>query len=414
MISNAIENKTVPVCGTELRVLEADYQSDPRWLQFLESHPDASIYHHPGWLNALESEYGRKCVALACVDSEGSFQGVLPLLSTRGLPLGLSPGLGARLSSLPRTPLAGPLCHGAPALRALLQTAIQRTQASPGVQLQLKMRTPGIESQVEGMSCQPWRTSYVYSFPPCPAGNPSSTSDPTLGQELRFGNSRRHLRIKCSVNKAGKLGVRVRAAETVDSLQAWYDLYLDNMRENAVPPRPYRFFDRLWKNLQPLDLMRLWVAEQDSGFGRKIIAGVIVLMYGRQAFYAFGACPREARALHPNDLLHWHAMNDAWRRGYTSYDFGEVPGDHEQLARYKEKWGSAAVQLYRYDYPERVDSVWGLPLHLLGKHCKSSVAQTSSENNRRYRRLDIQLLVRTPDETLTGLGCDGRRTGRWP
>jgi len=49
-------------------------------------------------------------------------------------------------------------------------------------------------------------------------------------------------------------------------------------------------------------------------------------------------------------------MNDAWRKGYTSYDFGEVPGGREQLTRYKEKWGSAAVQLYHYDYPERVDS----------------------------------------------------------
>jgi hypothetical protein len=118
--------------------------------------------------------------------------------------------------------------------------------------------------------------------------------------------------------------------------------------------------------------MRLWVAEQDSGFGRKIIAGVIVLMYGRQAFYAFGACPREARALRPNDLLQWHAMNDAWRRGYTSYDFGEVPGDHEQLARYKEKWGSAAVQLYRYDYPERVDSVGDYHFTFLGNTARAA------------------------------------------
>ena len=35
-----------------------DPVSDPRWPEFLESHPCASVFHTPGWLEALRRTYG--------------------------------------------------------------------------------------------------------------------------------------------------------------------------------------------------------------------------------------------------------------------------------------------------------------------------------------------------------------------
>src|SRR5437763_6007393 len=35
-----------------------DPLQDPRWVKFLDSHPDASVFHFPGWLNALRKTYG--------------------------------------------------------------------------------------------------------------------------------------------------------------------------------------------------------------------------------------------------------------------------------------------------------------------------------------------------------------------
>ena len=93
-----------------LRIFELDFRSDPRWERFVSAHPDALIYHHPGWLSALESEYGERCVSLACADENGQLNAILPLFYTKGLPLKIGPvASGRRLSSLPRTPVAGPL-----------------------------------------------------------------------------------------------------------------------------------------------------------------------------------------------------------------------------------------------------------------------------------------------------------------
>jgi len=69
-----------------------DFRHDSRCLEFICSHPDASIYHYPGWLAALEAGYRQRCVSLSCEDNEGRFCAVLPLFHTNGLPFSFTGG----------------------------------------------------------------------------------------------------------------------------------------------------------------------------------------------------------------------------------------------------------------------------------------------------------------------------------
>ena len=87
----SFSSKILPPCSTgELRTVEIDFRSDPRWEQFVNSHPEGLVYHHPAWLQALVREYKQKCLSLACENKAGQIQGVLPLFYTQGLPFGLS------------------------------------------------------------------------------------------------------------------------------------------------------------------------------------------------------------------------------------------------------------------------------------------------------------------------------------
>jgi hypothetical protein len=306
------------------------------------------IYHDPGWLGALEHEYGKKILALAYEDAEGRFQGVLPLLGTRGLPLKLSghPS-GQRLSSLPRTPLAGPLAASIPATTALVRAAMEHAQSVPGTQLELKTTMPGLDILVPELQCLRWRTSYVVPLAPVSRHAVNGIPEGQAGVQLRFGKAGNHLKIKCSVNRAVKHGLRARPAETLNDLRAWYDLYVETMRANVIPARPLRFFECLWRDLWPVGAMQLWVAE----LGNRIVAGIMILRFGATAIYAFAGGKRKDFSLSPNDLLHWNALHEAWRNGYQGYDFGEVSEDNPRLAHYKRKWGSEPVPLYRYYYP---------------------------------------------------------------
>ncbi len=364
MISTDLETLST---GQALSVFELDFHKDPGWEHFVSSHPDALIYHHAGWLSALESEYVQKCVSLACADEQGRICAVLPLFYTKGLPLTFGPvSTGRRLSSLPRTPVAGPLATTHEAAAAIVQHAVNLAHSQPGVQLEIKTSMPDLDKRVSGLTCKPWRPTYVAELPARVDGKawddfwetlrlPRSCVSCEGCRQLRFGNARRQHRVNWSVNKAIKLGLEVREADSDCDLAKWYDLYLLTMRHNAVPPRSFRFFQSLWSLLRPSGMMQLLLAELNKDGQRRMVAGSILLQFGQTVFYAFTGCAPEDFCLHPHDILQIEAIRSACRSGYRWYDFGEVTEDHEALAQFKTKWGGDPQQLYRYYSPAPVE-----------------------------------------------------------
>jgi Acetyltransferase (GNAT) domain len=318
---------------------------DPRLVPFVAAHPSGTVYHHPAWVRTLSAEYNRGIVILACQSQSGRLAGIFPLMKTRGVPLSLFGGLAkARLSSLPRTPIAGPLSTSPEALRMLLGAAIERVSQKRSVQLQVKTEGPLPGDFAGDFSGVPWRKSFVLALP----------EDP---RELRIGSSgprRKHIR--SSVKRAASLGVRVRIADSEDDLQRWYKIYLRTMRRVIVPPRSLRCFSAMWKYMAPLGLMKVMLAERHSHGKTELLAGSIFLMHGRRVFYAFSACPAEYFPLQPNDLIQWEAIHWAASSGFREYDLGEVPNDAQQLAAYKAKWGGEERLLYRYYYPQMMSA----------------------------------------------------------
>jgi len=220
----------------------------------------------------------------------------------------------------------------------VVRAAIERVRQDPGIRLQLKTHETGLDELADSLDCTPWRLTYVLQLPDRP-------------EDLSFGNSRHRNRIRWAVNKAAKQGVQVRPAETEDDLQAWYRLYLDTLRRNVVPPRPYRFFRAVWETMRSGGLMQLLLAEQVGSQGKRLLAGSIFLMFGRTVFYAFNGAQREDLSLRPNDAIQWHAIHNACKAGFRFFDFGEVPEGNTQLAEFKTKWGAEPKQLLRYYCP---------------------------------------------------------------
>jgi hypothetical protein len=346
-----------------LRVLDVDFRHDSRWMDFISSHPDALIYHHPGWLCALEAEYGQKCVSLACEDADGRFCAVLPLFYTKGMPFSLGGmAIGRRISSLPRTPMAGPLASTDEAVAAIIEHAVKLADSQRGLQLEIKTYAPNLRGLVPSLSCLSWRPTYVGELPPITEGAdweafwenlrlPRMCSSCEGCRRLRFGNAKRQHRVNWAINKAIRLGLRVREAEAEQDLRNWYSLYLLTMRHNSVPPRSYRFFQALWSSLRPSGAMKLLLAERDNDEKTRLIAGSILLRFGQTVFYAFTGCAPADFCLHPHDILQIEAIRGACRSGFRWYDFGEVTEDHEALAQFKTKWGGDPTPLFRYYYP---------------------------------------------------------------
>jgi hypothetical protein len=331
------QSQTSLKSASPLRVVELNATTDRRWESLLRSIPHGLIYHHPAWVEVLEEAYGYQPINLGCEDANGQLRGVLPLLKMRGL------FSGRRISSLPRTPVAGPLAFDAQAMTILVGAAVEQVRDMDSAGLQIKMLTNELDGLVDGVVGAPWRATYVLELP-------------ERLESLRFGNARNHGQIKRAVNKAAKLGIQVYPAETEHELHAWYELYLDTMRWVVVPPRPYHFFEVAWRRLRPPGMLRLLLARHHQGGKSRIVGGLLLLMFGQTVFYAFSGWRREDQALRPNNALHWHAIQDACMEGFRYYDFGEVPNNNPGLTEFKSKWGAEQKWLYRYYYPEPRES----------------------------------------------------------
>jgi hypothetical protein len=315
------------------RVVELETASDGRWSAFVQSHPDGLVYHHPAWAKAIARACRYPFVGLASEDANGQLTGVLPLFEKRGVIT------GHRLSSLPHTPVAGPLAANDAAALALGRAAIAHARAR-SLALELKLPSEELGRLLPAAGLVPCDAAYVVELP-------------ERADDLRFGDPRNHRRIKWAVGKAAREGVTLREAEDDRDLRRWHRLYVETMRRHGVPPRPYAFFEAMWETLAPCGLMRLLLAERRT-LGRPVLlAGSIFVMAARTVSYAFNGSRREHAYLRANDLIQWQAIHDACSGGFRRYDMGEVTAQQEGLASFKAKWGATEQRLFRYRYPPR-------------------------------------------------------------
>ena len=329
----------IEFAGT-LRAVEVDPARDARWGRYVADHPRALIYHDPGYLKALASESGERSVNLACEDADGRLCGVLPLMQTKGVPFKRDSDLvGRRLSSLPRTPVAGPVADDADATSVLLRSAIERVRADRGRRLQLKLPGPLPEAEANSLTGGPWIPAFAVDLPESP-------------DQLRFGTSRRHARIRSTVRHAAERGIEVHTAEDEEDLRTWHRLYLETMRWHGIPARSYRFFVGLWEQLRPAGKLWLLLASQRFGERRDTLAGSLYMSHGDTVYYAFNARSGDALKLGCNDAIQWRALHDACERGFRHYDMGEATGrEIGGVGRFKAKWGARTYEQHRYYFP---------------------------------------------------------------
>jgi serine/alanine adding enzyme len=320
----------VPVASSSLRVIEIDPQTDLRWETLVTSVPASpSPVYHPAWLKVLEETYGCKPAHLAYEDTSGQVVGILPLFYRRGW------RSGGNLTSV----FSGPLAYDDQTRAALVQAAVERTRAEPGVQLHLKIMSHALDGLVDGMVGVPVYEIYLLALPERPD---LLCLDPP---------------IKRAINKATRLGVEVRHAQTEHELRAWYELYLQTTRKFGTLPNPYRYYKVAWQRLHSRGLLRLLLAEHIEAGCRRLLGGILLLLYGQTISFVSAGWREEDQALRPNDVLHWRAIQDGCTDGFRWYDLGDVDLGNQGLARFKSKWGAEARMVYDHSYPALHDGM---------------------------------------------------------
>lgn len=292
-----------PLADEDMSV-SADVTRD-EWEAYVESRPEASVYHAWDWRHVFESVYGHRTEYLAARRGR-AIVGVLPLVAfDHAL-------FGRFMVSLPFVNYGGVLADDQPARDGLLAEARRRAAAYGMTHVELRH----VQPQFPTLARRTHKVSMTLDL----AGD-VDTAWSTLDRKLR-----NHIR------KAEKYGLTTDAGGA-ELLPDFYGVFARNMRDLGTPVYPSSWFGDILARFAPR--ARVTVVRMAD----RPIAAAFTIGYRSSIEVPSAGSLREFRYTSANTLLYWHLMKQAIEGGYRTFDFGRSsPGDGPFT--FKKQWGA--------------------------------------------------------------------------
>jgi CelD/BcsL family acetyltransferase involved in cellulose biosynthesis len=289
---------------------------DPHWLSFLQTRPEAMIFHHPAWLDVLAQSYQYRPFILASRSATGEIQAGLPVMEVNSFLT------GRRWVSLPFSDYCPPLAVDQPALEEFTDRLIV---------LHRQENTPRIELR--------------WQFPDRPGLNTYSQHALHLNQldpDFDMVYNRIHKRMRKHIRQVERSDLRVEYGTRPEDIRKFYQLQLDTRRRHGVPVQPRRFFELLGSQMLEKGLGFVLTAYQ----GDRMLAGLVLLHFQQTVTLKYSADTRDYEKLKPNYLLDMTAIRWAHENGFQTIDYGRSALDNIGLRDYKTRLGAAEMPLY--------------------------------------------------------------------
>lgn len=150
-----------------------------------------------------------------------------------------------------------------------------------------------------------------------------------------------HYKTRNMIRKSQKQDITI--VEDNSGVQFLYETHLENMTAIGGKAKPKFFFDNISNYFTAGVDYRIYIAQKD---GLNISALLLFYFNGVVEYYT-PVIKAEYRALQPNTLLIYHAMQEAATRGYKLWNWGGTWKSQEELYRFKSRWGAMDVN-YNY------------------------------------------------------------------
>jgi hypothetical protein len=288
--------------------------SDERWLRFLTTRPEATLFHHPAWINLLATCYRYRPFIIAVAACDGSLRAGLPMMEIH------SRITGQRWVGLPFTDHCAPLYCDEAALQGLTDYLV--ALSSQGVIPRIIVHA-GLTRRAEIQA----QISYVLH-----------TMD--LGPDVDSVTSRFHAMHRRNIKTAEKKGVCIRKGTDREHIAIFYQLHLETRRHQGTPIQPWRFFESVARLIAQGFGFVLLAYKNDV-----CLAGAVFLHHRQTLIYKYGASRRDALELRPNNLLFANAIRWGAEHAYRVFDLGRTDLTNTGLRDFKSKWGAIEMPL---------------------------------------------------------------------
>jgi hypothetical protein len=301
-----------------------DPLADPRWPDFVERHPRASIFHTPGWLRALERTYGFQPVAFTTSPPAARLANALVFAAVR------SRLTGRRLVSLPFSDHCDPLVENDDELRALCAAAGDEQRQVRWKYVELR---PADSRLAIGAGFFPSETFALHRLD-------LRRDTAALMSGFHRDSIQRKIR---RAEREGLTYAEGRSEALVRALRGLLDL---TRRRHQAPLQSPKWFRNLIAGLG--DRLCIRIASK----GGRPVAGILTVMHRDRMVYKYGGSDAALNALGGVPWLFWKAIQDAKARGGVELDLGRSDTDNTGLIAFKEHLGATRQPLTYWRAPE--------------------------------------------------------------
>lgn len=307
-----------------MRIHQIDPLKDARWAELVESHPNASVFHTVGWLEALKRTYGYEPMVFTTSPPTGALKDGLVFCHVK------SWLTGSRLVSLPFSDHCEPLCDSREDLNFLvryLQTALEHENWRS-----LEVRSTSLQQARNTDGSQPAASYFLHVLDLHPDLN-------DVFRDLDRDSVQRR------IQRADRAGLVEKSGRSDDLLREFYDLFLTTRGRHLLPPPPYSWFKNLIRFQG--DAAEIRVAYQHG----IPIAAILTLRFRDVLYYKYGGSDTRFKNLGATPWLLWNALAAAKATGATAFDMGRTQQDHAGLLAFKNHWVSQPKPLVYWYFP---------------------------------------------------------------
>jgi Acetyltransferase (GNAT) domain len=317
-----------------MHLYRIDPTGDPRWSEFLKKHPSASVFHTPGWLEALRRTYDYEPIAYTSSPPGGEIRDGLVFCRIN------SWLTGRRLVSLPFSDHCQPLLSSPEELDLFVGP------------LQAEVKTQGLKY----LEVRPIAGSF-YQSGGLPGFRPAKRYHlhvidlrPDLLQIRQGFHKDSVLR---RIRRAEKAGLIEKIGRSEDLLDDFYTLLVVTRARHDLPPQPFEWFRNLIDCLG--DALDIRLAYKDS----TPVAAILTLRFKGVALYKYGCSDTKYKNLGAMPMLLWRAIENAKANGASEFSLGRSDESNTGLVAFKNHWTaqSKPIVYWRYPGPASLQSI---------------------------------------------------------
>jgi hypothetical protein len=302
-----------------------DPLGDPRWQSLVERHPQGSVFHSTGWLDALRRTYGYRPVVFTTSSPTGELtNGLLFCRVNSWL-------TGQRMVSLPFSDYCEPLCEAEE-----LEFLIRYLQSALDHQKWRYLEIRPIDGRFSRtVQTAGFRGGHAHLLHRVDLRPPLEEIFPGFDNGS-VGSSGLH---------AEPSGLVERVGRSENLLRDFYNLLVLTRHGHPLPPQPYAWFRNL------IECMGNAVGIRIAYTGEVPIASVFTLRFKDTVYYQHACSDAKFDHLGARGFLLRKSVSEAKSGGATAFDVGRTELDHAGLVELKNHWIRPLQELVHWRFP---------------------------------------------------------------